>query len=119
MLALTDAPGSIETNPSIAGGAILFERELPGSLDADLYLYRLTTGELFRVTETPADETLNAVSLTSTDDLRVAWAQPDGLVPGTQRHPRRPRAAVGRPAAGPAAAGSDHRRRGRPRRVPR
>ena len=27
MLALTDAPGSIETNPSIAGGAILFERE--------------------------------------------------------------------------------------------
>ena len=82
MLVLTDAPGSIETNPSIAGGAILFERELPGATDADLYLYRITTGELFRVTETPADETLNALSLAPTGDLRVAWAQPDGLVPG-------------------------------------
>ena len=82
MLALTDAPGSIETNPSIAGGAVLFERELPEATDADLYLYRLTTGDLFQVTETPADETLNAMSLTPTEELRVAWAQPDGLVPG-------------------------------------
>ena len=35
------------------------------------------------VTATPdGDETLNAVSLTPTGDLRVAWAQPDGIVPG-------------------------------------
>ena len=80
-LVLTDAPGSIETNPTISGGAILFEREVPGSLDADLNLFRITTRELFRVTETAQDETLNAVSLTPTDDLRVAWAQPDGLAP--------------------------------------
>ena len=83
MLVLTDAPGSIETNPSIAGGAILFERELPGATEADLYLYRLTTNDLFQVTNSPsADQTLNAISLTPTGDLRVAWAQPDGLVSG-------------------------------------
>ena len=52
-LVLTDAPGSIETNPTIAGGAILFEREVPDATDADLYLYRITTNELFQVTETP------------------------------------------------------------------
>jgi hypothetical protein len=100
VLALTDAPGSIETNPTIAGGAILFERELPGTLDADLYLYRYTTGELFRVTETPADETLNALSLTPTDDLRVAWAQADGLEPGhNDIHAARGQLSVNQPPA--------------------
>ena len=82
-LVLADAPGSIETNPTISGGSILFERELPGSLDADLYLYRLATGELLRVTETAdADETLNALSLSASGELWVAWAQADGLAPG-------------------------------------
>ena len=111
-LVLTDVPGSIETNPTISGrrdpvrarGA-RHDRRRP-------HLCRITTNELFRVTETAVDETLNAVSLTPTDDLRVAWAQPDGLVPG-HNDPRRPRAAVGQPAAGPAAAGSGHGRRGR------
>jgi HYR domain len=82
-LVLPDAPGSIETNPNISGGAILFERELPGSTNADLYLYRLATRELLAVTATPDDdETLNAVSLAPTGNLRMAWAQPDGSFPG-------------------------------------
>lgn len=82
-LVLADAPGSIETNPTISGGSILFERELPGTTNADLYLYRIATGELFRMTDTPdADETLNALSLAASGELRVAWAQPDGLEPG-------------------------------------
>lgn len=79
---LTDAPGSDESNPNLSGGAITFERELPGDPAADLYLYRPAIGDLYRLTDTAEDETLNDVSLTSDGDLRVAWAQPDG-VPGS------------------------------------
>jgi hypothetical protein len=82
MLVLTDAPGSIETNPKLSGGAISFERELPGSTEADLYLVRPDSGVLHRLTDTPADETLNALSVGPGGELRVAWAQPDGLTPG-------------------------------------
>ena len=119
-LVLTDVPGSIETNPTISGGAILFEREAPGSTNADLYLYRLTTNELFRLTDTPsADETLNALSLAPTGDLRVAWAQPDGLVPGhNDIHAVRAQLSGNQPPVNQPPvlqlAGSDHRRRGRP-----
>lgn len=82
-LVLTDAPGSIETNPNIERGAISFERELPGDTNADLYLHRPAANVLNRLTATPGvDETLNAISLTATDELRIAWAQPDGLFPG-------------------------------------
>ena len=82
-LVLTDAPGSIETNPNISRGAISFERELPGSTHADLYLHRPATNVLNQLTATPeVDETLNAISLSATDELRVAWASPDGLTPG-------------------------------------
>lgn len=81
-LVLTDAPGSIESNPNISGGAIVFERELPGSTNADLYIYRPATGVLNQLTDTAADETLNAVSLSAAGELRAAWAQPDGLTPG-------------------------------------
>ncbi|GAA3183931.1 hypothetical protein GCM10010531_42730 [Blastococcus jejuensis] len=81
-LVLPDAPGSIETHPNISGGSILFERELPGSTNADLYLYRTATRELLRVTETAEDETLNAISLSPSGELYVAWAQSDGLAFG-------------------------------------
>ena len=81
-LVLTDAPGSIESNATLSGGAITFERQLPGSFDADLYLYRPSTEQLNRLTATPADESLNAVSLSPTGELRVAWAAADGLALG-------------------------------------
>ena len=82
-LVLTDAPGSIETNPNISRGAIVFERELSGSTNADLYMHRPATNVLNQLTATPdVDETLNAISLSATDELRVAWASPDGLTPG-------------------------------------
>ena len=82
-LVLADAPGSIESNPNIDRGAISFERELPGSTNADLYLHRPASGVLHQLTATPeVDETLNAISLSPTDELRVAWAQPDGLAAG-------------------------------------
>ncbi|CAN5646692.1 hypothetical protein BH24ACT15_BH24ACT15_37870 [soil metagenome] len=81
-LVLTDAPGSIESDPNISGGAIVFQRKLPGSSDANLYMYRPATGVLNQLTDTSADEKLNAVSLSAAGELRVAWAQPDGLTGG-------------------------------------
>ena len=82
-LVLTDAPGSIETNPRISGGAISFEREAPGDLNADLYVVRPEQGDLYRLTATPStDETLNALSVLPDGTLRAAWAQPDGITPG-------------------------------------
>ena len=82
-LVLSDAPGSIETNPNISRGAISFERELLGSTNADLYLYRPASDVLNQLTATPeVDETLNAISLSATEELRVAWASPDGSFPG-------------------------------------
>ena len=82
-LVLTDVPGSIETNPNISRGAISFEREMLGDTNADLYLYRPESGVLNQLTASPdTDETLNAVSLSASDELRVAWASPDGIEPG-------------------------------------
>jgi hypothetical protein len=82
-LVLPDAPGSIEGNSNISRGALTFERELPGSTNADLYLYRPAGNVLSRLTATPdVDETLNAIWLSASDELRVAWASPDGLSPG-------------------------------------
>lgn len=82
-LVLPDVPGSIEGNSNVSRGAISFERVLPGSTNADLYLYRPASGVFNQLTSTPdVNETLNAISLSETDELRVAWASPDGLFPG-------------------------------------
>lgn len=82
-LVLTDAPGSVESNPSISGGMITFERELPGESTADLWLYRPATDDLFRLTDTPDDETLNDVSVSQSGDLVVSFARADGTVLGS------------------------------------
>jgi hypothetical protein len=82
-LVLSDAPGSIETNPSLSGGFISFERELPGSTNADLYLAEPAGTRFLRLTDTAAvDETLNDLSVAADGTARVVWAQPDGLEPG-------------------------------------
>ena len=76
-LVVADAPGSDETNPNIAGDLISFERTLPGSSNADLYVYRISTDTLVQVTNTPGvDETLNDISIDASGRIWVVWAQP-------------------------------------------
>lgn len=77
-LELGDVPGSTELNPDLSAGVLTFERELPGQTAADLWLYRLQTRQLYRLTDTPDDETLHATSVQPDGELHVAWAQPDG-----------------------------------------
>lgn len=81
-LVLSDAAGSNELNPNISGNLIAFERELPGSTNADIYVYELGSRTLFHLQDTPElDETLNDISQ-SGNTTWVVWASPDGLALG-------------------------------------
>jgi hypothetical protein len=75
-------PGSTELRPRISGGVISFESE-PAGTPADLYAYRPATDDLFRLSDTPADETLNDLSVSPSGELRMVWAQPDGTALGS------------------------------------
>jgi beta propeller repeat protein len=62
---------SMQQNPSISRGVVTFESYDPtaSTPNFDLYAYDLATDRLFRLTDTPEDESLNDV-----------WAGPDGTL---------------------------------------
>jgi hypothetical protein len=62
---------SMQQNPSISGSVLTFESYDPtaSTPNFDIYLYDLATDRLFKLTDTPEDESLNDV-----------WARPDGTV---------------------------------------
>src|SRR5262249_46623247 len=57
-------PGD-QRNPSISGNLIAFESQVGTGAGAeyDIFVYDITTASLFRVTNTPVDETLNDISV--------------------------------------------------------
>lgn len=63
-----------QRNPSVSGGVIAFESIAVGDTAADLFVYHVATNRLFRVTSTPADESLNDVYLLPDGRVRVVWA---------------------------------------------
>lgn len=78
-LVLTDAPGSIETQPRISGGFISFERVVPSAADSDLYLVEPAGTRFLRLTQATADEHRHDLSVAADGTARVAWQQPDGI----------------------------------------
>ena len=62
---------SMQQNPSISGGLVTFESYDPtaSTPNFDIYIYDLATDRLFKLTDTPLDESLNDV-----------WAAPNGSV---------------------------------------
>jgi hypothetical protein len=69
------AAGSEERNPSISDGVVSFESVAVGDSTADLYVYRIATNELFRITNTMGvDESLNDITALGGDTFRVVWA---------------------------------------------
>lgn len=62
---------SVQENPSISRGVVVFESYDPtaSTPNFDIYAYDLATDRLFRLTQTPEDESLSDV-----------WAAPDGSV---------------------------------------
>lgn len=63
-----------QRNPSVSGGVIAFESIAVGDTAADLFVYHVATNRLFRVTSTPADESLNDVYVLPDGRVRVVWA---------------------------------------------
>ena len=81
-LDFSDAPGSDEENPNISGGLISMERTLPGTTNADLYLFDIVTGTVFQLPPTPdVDEHLNDISVNADGTTNLAWAAVDPLNP--------------------------------------
>ena len=77
-----DGPGSDEQNPNISGTLISMERVLPGTTNADLYLFDIATSELFQLPPTPdVDEHLNDISVSADGTVNLAWAAVDPLNP--------------------------------------
>jgi Tol biopolymer transport system component len=68
-------PG-VDTNPSISGTLIAFERQDPTSPtpNYDLMLFDLKTNTLYRLTATPQSENLNDISVGMDGLVRVVWS---------------------------------------------
>lgn len=61
--------------PTVSNGIVLFESVAVGEAAADLWLYRIATNSLFRVTSTPGlDENLNDISVLADGRVRAVWS---------------------------------------------
>jgi Tol biopolymer transport system component len=71
-----DLPG-IQTNPNVSNGVITFEQLDTTTVvpNYDVYMYDIATGDLFRLTDTPQDETLNDVEVSPGRQATVAWME--------------------------------------------
>ncbi len=71
-------PGA-DSNPSISGSLIAFERQDPTSSgpNYDIVLFDLRTQTLYRLTETPQSEALNDVSVSRDGVVHVVWSVPE------------------------------------------
>jgi hypothetical protein len=75
-LALADT----DTNPSISGSLLAFERldRSAAQPNYDIYLYDLESATLYALTRTPANENLNDLSVDADGTVRVVWTAPSG-----------------------------------------
>jgi hypothetical protein len=69
-------PGE-QTNPNISNGVITFEQldmttQVP---NYDVWLYRIATNTVYRLTDTPEDETLNDVDVSPEGTVTVVWTK--------------------------------------------
>lgn len=69
------ALAGVQTNPSIAAGIIAFQSSAGGASPNDLFVYRISSNELFQVTNTPTiSEILNDVTVLPNGDVRLVWS---------------------------------------------
>jgi uncharacterized protein (TIGR03382 family) len=69
-------PGQ-QTNPNVSGNLIAFE-QLDTSTSVpnyDIWLFDIATQTLYRLTDSPQDETLNDISVGADGTVRVVWTQ--------------------------------------------
>src|SRR5882762_302847 len=64
-----------QSNPSIAAGIIAFQSAADSLSANDLYVYRISSNQLFQVTNTPGvSEQLNDITVLPTGEVRLVWA---------------------------------------------
>ena len=64
-----------QTDPSIASGIIAFQSSADGASPNDLYVYRISSNELFQVTNTPTiSEVLNDITVLPSGEVLVVWS---------------------------------------------
>ena len=63
-----------QRNPSVSSGVVGFESIAVGDSAAELFVYEIATNRSFRITSTPADESLNDVFVLPDGKVRVVWA---------------------------------------------
>lgn len=63
-----------QRNPSVSTGVVAFESIAVGDSAADLFVYQISTNRLFRITSTPADDSLNDVFVLPDGRVRVVWS---------------------------------------------
>ena len=71
-----ELPGE-QRNPSIRAGVISFESVAVGDTAAELFLYQVATNRLFRITNTPADDSLNDLDVLADGRVRLVWSAGD------------------------------------------
>ena len=64
-----------QTNPNMSGSLISFESTELSSVNAELFVWDIATETLYRLTDTPADETLNDISLRPNGTVTVVFAR--------------------------------------------
>ncbi|MFP2932923.1 TolB family protein [Pyxidicoccus sp. 3LG] len=69
-------PG-MDTNPSVSGSLVAFERRDPAKSDFDIALYDLRTQVLYLLTSSPESENLNDLSVSPDGTVRVVWTVPE------------------------------------------
>jgi hypothetical protein len=70
-----DMPG-VQRNPNISGNLIAFESSATPGAQFDIFVYDVSQGLLYRLTDTSVSESLSDISVGTDGVARVVWAQP-------------------------------------------
>ena len=73
-------PG-VQRNPNISDNLIAFESNAALGTQFDIYVYDVSQGRLYRLTDTSVSETLSDISVGADSKVRVVWAQPKQVYP--------------------------------------
>lgn len=71
----------VQRNPNISGNLIAFESNAAVGTQFDIYVYDLSQGSLYQLTNTSVSETLSDISVGADGKARVVWAQPKQVYP--------------------------------------
>jgi Tol biopolymer transport system component len=75
-----DMPG-VQRNPNISGDLIAFESSATPGAQFDIFVYDVSQGLLYQLTDTSVSESLSDISVGADGKVRVVWAQSKQVYP--------------------------------------